>query len=165
MQASPLVFAPFDLSELIRGLIRRLQPVIDHKQLLVVSNLSFSPPFSGDKAALATAFINILDNAVKFTPEKGQIHIQMHHQPDFLEISITNPFEKIPEEELSKIFVPFHRAKPFKAGGSGLGLAIAKKIIDRHGGTIGAYNAEKGFEIKISLPRNAPGDGLRKSPV
>ena len=72
----------------------------------------------------------------------------MQPQSDFLETSVTNTFEKIPEEELSRIFVPFHRAKLSKAGGSGLGLAIAKKIIDRHGGNIGAYNAEKGFPKK-----------------
>jgi signal transduction histidine kinase len=78
----------------------------------------------------------------------------MYPQPDFLEISIINTFEKIPEEELSRIFVPFHRAKQSKAGGSGLGLAIAKKIIDRHGGIIKAYNAGNGLEIRITLPRN-----------
>ncbi len=161
MQASPLVFAPFDPAELIRELVRRLQPVIDHKQLQVVSNLSFSPPFSGDKGALATAFSNILDNAVKFTSEKGRIHIQMQPRSDLLEISITNTFERIPEEDLSRIFVPFHRSKQSKAGGFGLGLAIAKKIIDQHGGNISAYNSERGFEIRISLP----GELLRKGPV
>ena len=165
MQASPFIFAPFDPAELMRELVRRFQPVADRRRLEVISDLSFIPPFSGDKEALTTAFLNVLDNAVKFTSEKGQIHIQMHPGPDFLEISITNTFEKIPEEELSRIFVPFHRAKPSKVGGSGLGLAIAKKIIDRHGGNIGAYNSEKGFGIRISLPRNAPGDGSRKSPV
>ncbi|MBN1663918.1 MAG: HAMP domain-containing histidine kinase [Deltaproteobacteria bacterium] len=153
IQASPLVMAPFDPAELIGALLRKLQPVIDRKHLAVVSDLSFLPPFSGDKEALATAFSNILDNAAKFTPEKGQIHVRMQPLSDSLEFSVTNTFEKIPEEELFRIFVPFHRTNLSKAGGSGLGLAIAKKTIDRHGGTIGAYNAEKGFEIRITLPR------------
>jgi len=157
-QASPLVMAPFDPAALLKELLRKLQPVIDRKKLEVVSDLSFSPPFSGDKEALATAFSNILDNAAKFTPEKGQLHVRMQPLSDSLEISMTNTFEKIPEAELSRIFVPFHRANLSKAGGSGLGLAIAKKIVDRHGGTIGALNAEKGFEIKISLPRHPSGD-------
>jgi signal transduction histidine kinase len=165
IQAPPLVFTPFNPKELMGELLQRLQPVTDRKQLKVVSDLSFFPPFSGDKEALATAFLNILDNAAKYTSEKGQIHIRMQTRPDVLEIGITNTFEKIPKEELSRIFVPFHRAKPSKTGGSGLGLAIAKKIIDRHGGNIRAYNAEKGFEIKISLPLNGPGDGSGKSPV
>jgi signal transduction histidine kinase len=155
MQAAPFVFAPLDPAKLIEELLRRFQPVIDHKQLAVVSDLSFSPPFSGDQEALARAFLTILDNAVKFTPEKGKIHIRMARQSDWLEISIINTFERITEEELSQIFVPFHRAKPYKAGGSGLGLAIAKKIIERHGGTIGAYNTERGLEIKIAFPDQA----------
>jgi signal transduction histidine kinase len=154
MQAAPFVFAPLDPAKLIEELLRRLQPVIDHKQLTVVSDLSFSPSFLGDQEALARAFSTILDNAVKFTPKKGKIHIRMESQSGWLEISIINTFERIAEEELSKIFVPFHRAKPYKAGGSGLGLAIAKKIIERHGGIIGAYNAEMGLEIRISLPNH-----------
>ena len=155
IQAAPFVFAPLDPLELIKEVLRRFQPMIDHKQLEVISDLSFSPPFSGDQDALTSALLNLLDNAVKYTPEKGQIHIRMNPQPDWIEISIVNTFEKIPEEELSQIFVPFHRAKPYKAGGSGLGLAIAKKIIEKHGGLIEAHNAEKGLEIKISLPRNS----------
>ncbi|HMK64397.1 MAG TPA: HAMP domain-containing sensor histidine kinase [Thermodesulfobacteriota bacterium] len=159
MQASPLVFALFNPVEQIQDLLQRLQPLIDRRHLRVESDLSFTPPFSGDQEALSAAFLNILDNAVKFTPENGQIHIRTTPHPELLEFSITNTFEKLPEEELSRIFVPFHRAHPSLACGSGLGLAIAKKIIGRHGGTIEARNGEKGLEMKISLPRKMPGGG------
>jgi signal transduction histidine kinase len=158
-QAAPMCFAPFNPVELIQGLVQRLQPVIDRKHLQVITALPFSPPFFGDQEVLTTAFLNLLDNAAKFTPEKGQILIQTNPHPEFLEVRITNTFEKLPEEELSKIFIPFHRAKPSPVGGSGLGLAIAQKIIDRQGGTIEARNAEKGFEIKISLSRKVSGNG------
>ncbi|MBA4394740.1 MAG: hypothetical protein C0407_14410, partial [Desulfobacca sp.] len=50
---------------------------------------------------------------------------------------------------------PFHRTKRSQAAGSGLGLAIARKIIESHGGIIGAYNAEMGLEIRLSLPAQA----------
>ena len=149
---SPLSLAPFDPSELMQMLLLRFQSVIEHKNLQVAKDLSFPPPFSGDKELLATALSNILDNAIKFTPEQGQIRIQMHPVSDFLEISITNTFEELPPEELSRIFDPFHRAKRSQAAGSGLGLAIAKKSIERQGGIIGAYNAEFGLEIRITLP-------------
>jgi two-component system sensor histidine kinase CpxA len=158
MQASPFNPVPFNPAEQLQELVQKLQPMIARRQLRVDSDLSFLPPFSGDKEALATAFSNILDNAVKFTPDKGHIHIRMHHQDAFLEIRITNTFEPIPDEELSRIFIPFHRVKPSQTGGSGLGLAIAKKIIDRHGGMIEAKNVDKGLEIKISLPRKVPGN-------
>jgi signal transduction histidine kinase len=108
--------------------------------------------------------LNILDNAVKFTPEKGQIDLRMQAVGDRLNLSVTNTFEKQPEEELAKIFDPFHRTRKSRATGSGLGLAIAKKIIERHGGRIGAYNNERGLEIRIVLPReprasNSSGNG------
>jgi signal transduction histidine kinase len=149
---SPLILAPFDPSELIQMLLMRFQSIIQQKNLVIERDLSFRPPFSGDKEALATALLNILDNATKFSPEQGRIRIQMHTQPDCLEISITNTFEELTPEELSRIFDPFHRAKRSRAPGSGLGLAIAKKIIERHGGVIGAYNTDEGLEIRISLP-------------
>ena len=110
-------------------------------------------PFSGDREALASALVNILDNAVKFTAEHGHIRIQTPPASGFLQVSITNTFEELPPEDLSRIFDPFHRAKRSQAAGSGLGLAIAKKIIERHGGTIGAYNTEKGLEIRLALPK------------
>jgi signal transduction histidine kinase len=153
MQASPLVLAPLNPAEIMEELVGRLKPIIEYKQLKILSDLSFLPPFSADKEALSTALSALLDNAVKFSPEKGQIRIRMNSQSDRIEIRIFNTYEKIPEEELAEIFLPFHRAKSVTTGGSGLGLAIAKKIVERHGGSIEAQNVEKGLEIKISLPR------------
>jgi signal transduction histidine kinase len=154
IQGSPLTFAPFDPAELIRGLLSRFQPMIRQKDLEAVLDLSLIHPFEGDKEALATALLNLLDNAVKFTPEKGRINIHMHSESDLLMIHITNTSEILPESELFKIFDPFHRGKQSRTAGSGLGLAITKKIIERHGGKIGAYNAEMGLEIRISLPNH-----------
>jgi signal transduction histidine kinase len=149
---SPLILTPFDPAELMRMLLLRFQSVIEHKNLRVETDFPFHLSFSGDKEALATALLNILDNATKFTGEQGHISIQMHQNSGSLQISITNTFEELPPEELIRIFDPFHRAKRSQAAGSGLGLAIAKKSIERHGGTIGAYNGDNGLEIRISLP-------------
>jgi signal transduction histidine kinase len=155
IHGSPLTFAPFDPSKLIQELLGRFQPVIEQKALHVASDLPRIPHFIGDQEALATALLNLLDNAFKFTPEKGQINIRLETGSNFLGISIINTFEELPDGELSSIFEPFHRTKQSKAAGSGLGLAIARKIIERHGGTIEAYNTEKGLEIKIVLPNQA----------
>jgi signal transduction histidine kinase len=92
-------------------------------------------------------------SAVKFAPEKCRISLRLHPAADTLEIGLTNTFEKLPDEELKKIFDPFHRIPKPQAAGSGLGLAIAKKIIERHGGRIEASNVEEGLEIRIVLPR------------
>jgi signal transduction histidine kinase len=101
------------------------------------------------------ALVNVLDNAAKFAPEKGDISVQMAWKPDTLEIRVMNTAEELTQEDLSHIFDPFHRLKRSNAAGSGLGLTIAKKAIERHNGTIEALNKEKGLEIRITLPRLA----------
>ncbi|MBN1848066.1 MAG: HAMP domain-containing histidine kinase [Deltaproteobacteria bacterium] len=154
IQETPFTFSSFDLSEAIYALLRKLQPIIEQKALKISTDLSFQPPFMGDKEAIGTALLNILDNAVKYTQENGEITIQMESGPDMLYLRITNTHEPIPEQELTKIFDPFHRAKKAKASGSGLGLAIAKKIVEKHGGAIEARNTGKGLEFRVILPVN-----------
>ncbi|MGD9578698.1 MAG: sensor histidine kinase, partial [Syntrophorhabdus sp.] len=102
---------------------------------------------------LRLALMNVLENAVKFSPEKGEISVQMAWKPDALEIRILNTSELLSHEDLSRIFNPFQRLKGSNIPGSGLGLAISKKAVERHNGTIEALNKEKGLEIRITLPR------------
>jgi two-component system sensor histidine kinase CpxA len=152
IQESPLKFEMLNPSDLINDLLERLKPVMDHKDLRVKTDLSSDSPLMGDREALRLALLNILDNAAKFTPPKGDIIVKMNSQRGFLEISVTNSFEKLAEEDLTRIFDPFHRTGRSKAAGSGLGLTITKKIIERHGGKIESFNAPEGLEIRIRLP-------------
>jgi two-component system sensor histidine kinase CpxA len=149
---SPLRFESLNPSDLINDLLERLKPVMDRKDLRVKTDLSSDTPLMGDREALRTALLNILDNAAKFTPQKGDITVKMHSQQGFLQISVTNSFEKLAEEDLTRIFDPFHRTGRSKAAGSGLGLTITKKIIERHGGKIESFNSPEGLEIRIRLP-------------
>ena len=155
MRQSPFRPEPLDPSALIGELFEKLRPVIERKDLHVTTELSYSPPFLADKEALRLALVNVLDNAAKFAPEKGDISVQMAWKPDALEIRVMNTAEELSQEDLSRIFDPFHRLKRSNAAGSGLGLTIAKKAIERHNGTIEALNKEKGLEIRITLPRLA----------
>jgi signal transduction histidine kinase len=154
MRQSPFRPEPLDPSALIGELLEKLRPVIERKDLHVTTELSYSPPFLADKEALRLALVNVLDNAAKFAPEKGDISVQMVWKPDALEILVMNTSEELSQEDLSRIFDPFHRLKRSNAAGSGLGLTIAKKAIERHNGTIEALNKEKGLEIRITLPRH-----------
>jgi two-component system sensor histidine kinase CpxA len=156
MRQSPFRPEPLDPSALVGELLERLRPVIERKDLHVTTKLSHNPPFFADKEALRLALVNVLDNATKFVPEKGDISVQMAWEPDTLEIRVMNTSEELLHEELSRIFDPFHRLKRSNTPGSGLGLTIAKKAIERHNGTIEALNGKKGLEIRISLPRHQP---------
>jgi len=152
MQETPQKLESLDPADLIKGLLERLRPGINRKGLHLKTGLSFDPPAFGNMEELRTAFSNILDNAVKFTPENGDVSVKMHSEQDHLKISVTNSFKGMAEEDLSRIFEPFYRAERSRAGGSGLGLAITKKIIDRHGGNIEACNSPEGLTIRIRLP-------------
>ena len=146
---SPLKFERLNPSDLINDLLERLKPVMDRKDLRVRTELSSDTPLMGDREALRLALLNILDNAAKFTPQKGDIIVKMYSKQGFLEISVTNSFEKLAEEDLTRIFDPFHRTGRSKAAGSGLGLTITKKIIERHGGKIESFNSPEGLEIRM----------------
>jgi two-component system, OmpR family, sensor histidine kinase CpxA len=142
----------FDPSELMHSLVIRFEPVIESKDLKIKNELSFAGKIQGDRKSLTSAFLNILDNAFKYTSEHGEIIIRTGSGQDFFEASITNSFEKIDEKDLENIFKPFERARRSDSAGSGLGLAITKKIVEKHGGSIVALNSDNGFEIQVRLP-------------
>lgn len=150
---------PFDLSRLMEDLLEQLEPAIQQKRLSLTTSLTPAPSVTGDREALGTAISNVLDNAVKYTPEGGRLMVSMAPEEGALRLSITNTCQALRPEDLIKIFEPFYRAEgPPRGGGrgSGLGLAITRKIIAKHGGTIAAVNTEDGLMIQMLLPRANP---------
>lgn len=139
-------------ADLIDELLDRFGPTIDRRGLAITKGLSVDFPIFGERDGLHTALSNILDNAVKFAPEEGNVIVEMKPGQDVLQVSITNTFQALPEDDLGKIFEPFYRTERSRAAGSGLGLAIAKRIIESHGGSIEAVNSPEGFRIQITLP-------------
>lgn len=140
-----------DLSDLFSILMAELKPIIELKDLKITTDISFPSPFMGDRNTLGVAFLNVLDNAVKFTPEKGNIMVKTYSEKGFPCVSVINSYRELAEKDLNKIFEPFHRAERSNATGSGLGLAITKRIIEKHGGSIEALNSAEGFEIRMKL--------------
>lgn len=149
---TPLKRERLNPSDLINNLLERFKPAMSRRSVRVTKKMTFNQSFVGDRDALGAAISNILDNAVKFTPKQGEVAVRTHAEKDRLVISIINSFKKISKGDLNKIFEPFYRTEQTRAAGTGLGLAIAKKIIERHGGTIEAKNSKKGLQIQIRLP-------------
>jgi two-component system sensor histidine kinase BaeS len=99
---------------------------------------------------------NLIDNSLKYATGLTQITVSCSKRSDRIRLTVEDDCEGVPETELVAIFEKFHRVDPSRSrntGGSGLGLAICRNIIERHGGSIGAYTVKGGgLGIEITLP-------------
>ncbi|WP_342512241.1 ATP-binding protein [Sporosarcina sp. FSL K6-1522] len=109
-----------------------------------------------DEDRLEQVFTNLLDNAIRHTPNGGKVTLHLKKHLDTMEIAVADTGVGIPEEDLPYIFERFYKADKARTrgkGGTGLGLAIAKNIIDSHGGRIVAKRAEEqGTIFSCTLP-------------
>jgi two-component system phosphate regulon sensor histidine kinase PhoR len=98
-----------------------------------------APPVLADRSKLEQVMVNLLDNAIKYTPENGSITISTSEANDSVTITVADTGIGIPPKDLPRIFERFYRvdaARSREQGGTGLGLAIVKHIIQLHGGSI-----------------------------
>ena len=109
----------------------------------------------GDRELLRRAIENVLRNAIRYSPEKSNIDVNLAEGNSGASITVRDYGTGVPEELLHQIFEPFFRVEPARdeeSGGIGLGLSIAKRSIRLHRGTIVAENAEPGLRVEIRIP-------------
>ena len=125
----------------------------------------------GDASRLTQVFWNVLNNAVKFTPDGGKVSVRSRHEPPArIRVEISDTGVGIQPEVLPRIFEAFEQGEPAvtrRFGGLGLGLAISKAILDLHGGTIEVRSdgPEQGTTFSISLPVEPAPVGPEASPA
>ena len=96
---------------------------------------------------------NLLDNAIKFTPEGGSVQAGLVSEGEHIEIYVQDTGIGISEGEISNLFQRFYRARNASAyPGSGLGLAIVKSIVEAHGGVVRANSLDEGVRFSVYLP-------------
>ncbi|WP_407354753.1 PAS domain S-box protein [Methanolobus sp. WCC5] len=151
-------FVPLRISEVIDSALHDRSPEITSKAHVIEKSIPADIPLiKGDLDYLEEVFINIIDNAVKFTPQGGKISISARLQEDKkIYISISDTGIGIPGENLSQVFNRFYQAdgsSTRKYGGNGLGLYICRKIIQAHKGEIWAESKDgSGTTIHVLLP-------------
>jgi signal transduction histidine kinase len=118
----------------------------------------------GDPDRLEQALQNLAANALRHTPDGGQITVTASSDPRGVRLAVRDTGPGIPAEHLPLIFERFYKADAARkaAGGSGLGLSIVKAIVERHGGTIAARN-DGGAVFEIVLPRTPPSSAPDRS--
>ena len=146
-----------DLARLISGVVEQMRPQAAAKAQEVIVDLPQCLFVTGDGNGLEQVVINLLDNAIKYTPKNGEISIKGYLDKDKSVISFKDTGMGIPQEALGRIFERFYRvdkARSRKQGGTGLGLAIVKHIIENHQGSISVQSKpEQGAEFIVRLPR------------
>lgn len=155
----PLIISTFSLIEAIDEAIKLLQVEAEEKRVSVGLREHNPISIQGDKRRLQRVFINLLDNAIKFSPAGGKVDITCNAAresgSDYLLLKIEDEGPGIPTLELSRIFEPFYRKEGKGDGktGTGLGLYFCKIVVEAHEGKIWAENRkERGAAFYIKLP-------------
>ncbi len=147
----------FSLVTLIDEACGKLAPSADSKGIsLGYRGDENVPAIYGDSDRIQQVLVNLLTNAVEYTPEGGQVRVSWQKQGDWVQVTVSDNGMGIPKEELPWVFERFYRvdkARSRSSGGTGLGLAIAKEIVESHGGTITADSEEGvGTAVTFRLP-------------
>ncbi|MEA2597075.1 MAG: two-component system, OmpR family, phosphate regulon sensor histidine kinase PhoR [Thermomicrobiales bacterium] len=143
---------PADL--IVRG-AERLRPQIERARLeLVIDVPSELPPVLADRARIEQVLINLIHNAIKFTPPEGKITVAAKVEGGMIQVSVDDTGVGIPEAELPRVFERFYKTdRARRSEGTGLGLAIAKHIVQGHRGTISVTSQPgRGARFVFTLP-------------
>jgi two-component system phosphate regulon sensor histidine kinase PhoR len=147
-----------DLSSFLPEMVRDWEKKLTRKQLsIVVDPPTELFPICADRTRLQEALYNLLDNAVKYSREHGEIRLRARRRDGEIELAVSDDGIGIAKHDLPRIFERFYRADkargPDKVRGTGLGLAIVKHIAQLHGGRVEAESElEKGTTIRVILP-------------
>jgi signal transduction histidine kinase len=114
------------------------------------------PALSADRERVHQVLFNLVDNAVRFTPEGGSVTVSARRRNGSVEVAVTDTGSGIPPEHLPRLFERFYRADPARGrgeGGTGIGLAIARSVVEAHGGQIRAESEPgRGSVFTFDLP-------------
>ena len=147
----------FPLSDLVNECIKRTVIVAKKKNL----SLKINPESQKDihitaiKLLIERALDNVINNAIRYSPQNGQITISFKKNSKYCLLKIHDEGEGVNDKDLEKIFEPFFRldsSRNRQTGGFGLGLSLVKRILDLHKGSVAAFNHLDGFMIEMKIP-------------
>jgi len=146
-------FTVYNLSEQIRNCVLLLENKWDPKHLEL--DLSFEEyEILANEELMKQVWVNLLDNAVKFTPDYGTVEIRIKDNGSFIKVTVGNTGSSIAPGAEEKIFQKFYQADESHASeGSGIGLAVAKRIIELHNGSISASSSDNKVVFSVMIPQ------------
>lgn len=151
----PLNREYINMETVVLECMKMITPIADSKDMKITNLIEETPPLKTDATKVTQVMLNLLENAVKYTQEKGQITLSAQLENNHLKVVISDSGIGIPVEELEKIFAPFYRIfnDELNIEGAGMGLAIVKQLVYQIGGKVGAYSVPgKGSSFWFTLP-------------
>jgi heavy metal sensor kinase len=150
----------FDLAPLAASTTEQMSLLAEDKKIAVSCNAEGKVSVDGDRARIKQVVVNLLDNAIKYTPPGGTINLNVRASDGKAVLEVVDTGMGIPAGALPHIFERFYRvdqARSRDAGGAGLGLAIVKSICAAHGGKVEVESVEaKGSRFRVELPLASP---------
>jgi len=148
---------PIAVPELLQTALDSVAPLGETKKQILEWKCSAGiPPFFGDSQKIHQMLVNLLQNAVNYTPEGGKIAVEARKEEGGIQIEVTDSGIGIPSEDLPRIFERFYRVDKGRSrelGGTGLGLSIVKHIAEAHGGRVSVESKlGQGSRFKVFLP-------------
>ncbi|MBW2609751.1 MAG: response regulator [Deltaproteobacteria bacterium] len=147
---------PVNIGRIIEEIVALMEPQAREQGINLGCACQDLRPVLADHKNIEEIFNNLISNAVKYSPEGGQVNITAKSRGEHVEITVKDTGVGIPPEELPKIFEKFYRVKHPKTRmvtGTGLGLAIVKGLVDAHHGTIEVESiVDKGTTLRVRLP-------------
>jgi len=149
---------PIDLASLVVEVAGRLSPQAEKADVSLVNTIRVPLVVHADWDEMAQVLVNLLDNAIAYTPRGGVVTLSAAETPEAISISVTDTGIGILSHDIPRLFERFYRADKARSrasGGTGLGLSIVKHIVENHGGSVGVeseYN--KGSVFSFTLPKS-----------
>ena len=151
-------YSPVNLEELVEGAWNSIRPLADQREVRLSINTQEPGPLLGDQRRLHRAILNLLDNALRFSPQGSAVDVKILPSGGWWLVCVRDHGPGLSESDLSNMFQRFYRGDPSRTrshkSGSGLGLAIVQQIAVNHGGRIQARNhPDGGTSLDLLLPR------------
>lgn len=157
-------FTQFNLSDLVLDAAELYEAVAEDKNQQLTIEVSEGIVYNGDKDLLFQTLSNLVDNAIKYTPDGGAILLKLLEERSTVKLIVADSGIGIPEDEMEKVFDRFYRVtKSRSLPGNGLGLSLVNAVIELHKGTIALYENKPGLRVEITLPQHALPAGARET--
>jgi two-component system heavy metal sensor histidine kinase CusS len=147
----------FSAAAEVQALLEFYEAVAEEKEIRLGAH--GDGEIQGDRLMFRRALSNLISNALRHTPERGEVQIQVAREESFVRVTVENTGKEIDPKDIPRLFDRFYRADPARthpgSDGAGLGLSITKAIVEAHGGNVSASSSQGQTQFSLTFPLKA----------